>query len=252
MKKLIPLFLLFYINVYLCQQEQINFLNFGIITIKEDLFLDQSTWELEVKIKDSIYLFEKKSSFNKNFIFYNLNEHLNDNILLNNLDILTIKKDGKTIYKEQNKIDFFPRPNLFLTNTDKVNNNEIKGKVIDSYVVKNGKDFFYIVRTNYNNNFNYWYILKNEKIINIHSEKHEKQPYYTSKILITDLDKNQEPEFNLFHKTERKLKMIHLNMKEKIIAFLKDEKITLPLVTNNLDYIIYKGLFYYNLKKISE
>jgi hypothetical protein len=94
--------------------------------------------------------------------------------------------------------------------------------------------------------------LKNEKIINIHSEKNEKQPYFTSKIILTDLDMDSEPEFNFFHKTKKKIKMIHLNKEEKIIAFLKDGKINLPSITNNYDYSIYKGLFYYNLKKISE
>ena len=73
-----------------------------------------------------------------------------------------------------------------------------------------------------------------------------------SKIILTDLDKNNKPEFNFFHKNGEKIKLIHLNNLNKIIAYKQGEKIKLPYITKKRNMLEYRGFLYYNLNKISE
>ena len=247
--KLISCFVLFSLSSLFSQSEKINFLNFGLISVSSETFLDATMWQLTLESEDTTFVLEKESTKTSSYIFFNVLKLVkNYNFFKKDL-IVTLKKQGKTIHKSKRSFSFSPETNMVLSNVYNVDNCKIRGEIIDAYNVVSKADTFTIMRTNYEDMYSYWYTLKNKKITNTHSEK---KALEYSKIILSDLDKNNEPEFNFFYKNEEKLKMIQLKGEEKIISYEKNGIIKHSLKNQKESNLIYQGFMYYYLNNFSE
>ena len=247
------IFLSLLINKKFSQTEKINFLNFGVVEIVSESYLDLAEWEMKLITKDTTYSLFEKSAPADSFCFFNIAEKVNHiDTIKSDIEII-IKKNSKPIYKNIKPIRFNPLTNFVLNNNNEnINKKIVRGNIIDSYSVICDSVIFSIVRTELKEKYNYWYTFYNGKLINIHSEKRGDKYEFISKIILTDLDKNNKPEFNFFHKNGQKIKLIHLNNLNKIIAYKQGEKIKLPYITKKRNMLEYRGFLYYNLNKISE
>ena len=252
MKYYTIIFLLFLFKFFPSQEEKISFLDFGIINISSELLLDEAKWEVSLVFKDTNISFEKKSSSDQQSLGFNLNEKVDSLDILKNLPIVIVKKNGKVLYKQKRKFNYKNDSKYILLTHEMNVNKYIKGRIIDSYKIPFNKGEFYVIRSTIKNLYNYWYLVKENEIINIHSEKEYNQPLSMGKIILTDLDNNKIPEISFFYQIDNKIKMIHFKNYTKIIAYKKEENINIPSQVNELENLIYKGFFYYNLKKISE
>ena len=233
------------------QEEKINFLNFGIINITSELFLDNAKWEVYLELKDTIISFEKNSSSNQKNLVFNINEKIGYSSILKVTPFVTIKKDGKLLYKQKTEFNF-NNNSKYILSTKEIKNKDIKGEVIDSYEIQFESGIFYIIRSSIKQLYNYWYLIKDNKIINIHSEKNYNQPLCLGKIILTDLDEDQIPEISFFHKIDHKTKMIHFKKYQKLIAYKEKQKINIPVPLKKVEDLVYRGFFNHHLKNISE
>ena len=251
MKKLqlISCFILLNGSTLISQIEKINFLNFGVIKISSETFLDATEWQLTLESEDTAYVLDKESTKTSSYICFNVLELADKYDFFDKELFVTIKKQGKSIHKSKKTFSFNPETNLVLSNVYDFENNKIRGKIIDAYSVVSKVDTFIIVRSNYEDMYSYWYTLRNNKITNVHSEK---KALEYSQIIITDLDKNKEPEFNFFYSNEKKLKMIQLKGEEKIISYKEDGIIKFPIKTEKENNLIYQGFMFYYLKTFNE
>ena len=251
MKYYIIIFILFISKFFISQEEKINFLNFGIINITSELLLDNANWEVNLEFNDTIFYFNKKSTSNQQNLFFNINEKISSTTILNDIPFVTIKKDGKLLYKKKTQFNFNNNSKYVLL-ANEVSNAGIKGEIIDSYEIQFERGKYYIVRSSIRKLYNYWYLINGDKIINIHSEKKYKQPSYMGKIILSDLDDNKFPEISFFYMINDKIKMIHFNSDKKIVVYKDSKKTNFPFTLMENEDLVHNGFFYYNLKKISE
>mgnify|MGYP003320563281 CR=1 FL=1 len=81
-----------------------------------------------------------------------------------------IKKNEKIVFNEKSKINLSPK-NIFTIYSEKPPKNlNLKGKVIDSYALDNIDNYYYLIRTIIDNILLCWVIVKDNKVMNIHSE----------------------------------------------------------------------------------
>ena len=252
MKYYITIFILITSKFFCSQEEKISFLKYGIISISSDLTLDDALWEVSLFTKDSIISIKKKSFSNKESLTFNINEKIYPISILEELSLISIKKNGKILYKNKPKLNYNNSNKYVLLRHEIKNKEHFKGNIIDSYKIICEEKIFYVVRSSIKDFYDYWYLINDDKVINIHSEKKYNQPISMGKIILSDLDENQVPEVNFFYKTEKKIKMIHLNNDEKIISSKKGKKLNIIGEINKFGREIYEGFFYYNLNKISE
>lgn len=246
---LISCFILFNGSTLLSQIEKINFLQFGVISVSSETFLDATTWQLTLESEDTTYSLFKDSKKTSKYIFFNVSKLVKNYDFFDKEASVTLRKQGKIIHKSKRKFSFNPETNMVLSNVYDFENNKIRGKIIDAYSVISKVDTFTIIRTNYEDIYSYWYTLKNNNIINTHSEK---KALEYSKIIISDLDKNQQPEFNFFYGNNKKLKLIQIKGKEKIISYKEDGIIKLSAETDKENNLIYKGFMFYHLNTFNE
>lgn len=252
MKLKFLLLILFKFFFIIAQEEKINFIDFGIINIYSETYLDQSNWELIINNNDTIFNFYNKTTNNEENIFFNVNKKIFEKKILKSSLLYTIKKDGKIIFNENKILNFTPKSKHILSRYQFKESKEIKGKIIDSYSIDSEKQHFYVVRSCWKELYDFWYLFNDKGLINIHSEKKEKQPFHTRKIILTDLDNNNEPEVSFFYKKKEILKIIHFNNEEKLIATKTNNKIKQPTETKENNKLIYRGFFNYNLNDNSE
>ena len=94
--------------------------------------------------------------------------------------------------------------------------------------------------------FIYWYILKNEQIINIHSERKKQNEFNYGQIIVTNILDENIPEFTFIYKNKDNIKFITLSDKNKITT----DKGRLKTFYSSFDMSVYRGFLHYNLKKI--
>ena len=245
---MIILFYTFSLNIY-CFEDKIEFKRFGIITIGDhENYIGKRLWEINFLIKDSLFSISLESKTNDKFIYYNLSEKLE----IKELDILekketlfTIYKDLNKIFENKTKINFKINNSYFIQTTEKPKNTKIRGEIKDFYKIETERDIYTLVRTVQKNMFIYWYILKNEQIINIHSEKKQNEFNYGQIIVTNILDENI-PEFTFIYKNKDNIKFITLSDKNKITT----DKGRLKTFYSSFDMSVYRGFLHYNLKKI--
>ena len=246
---LIILFYTFSLKIF-CLGDKIEFKRFGIITIGDHVnYIGKHLWEINFLIKDSLFSISLESKTNDKFIYYNLSEKLE----IKELDILEKKETLFTIYKDLNKIlekktkiNFKIKNSYFIQTTEKPKNLNIRGEIKDFYKIETEIGKYTLVRTVQNEMFIYWYILKNEQIINIHTERKKQKEFNYGQIIVTNILDENTPEFTFIYKTKDDIKFITLSDKNKITT----EKGKLKTYNSSLDMSVYKGFLHYNLKKI--
>ncbi len=231
-------------------EDKIEFKRFGIVTIGDRVnYLGKHLWKINFFIEDSLFSINLESKKNEKYIYYNLSEKLELKILeiLEKKETLfTIYKDSNKIFEKKTKINFKIRNSYFIQTTEKPKNRNIRGEVKDFYKIETERDEYTLVRAVQKDMFIHWYILKNEQIINIHTERKKQKEFNYGQIIITNiLDKNI-PEFTFIYKTKDNIKFITLSEKNKITT----DKDKLKTHNSSFDMSIYRGFLHYNLKKI--
>ena len=128
------------------------------------------------------------------------------------------------------------------------NKSKLRGEIIDSYRLKAVEDEYIVVRTNYISKYDCWYLLKNNIVINIHTDK-IKNNKRNQKIIVSDINEDGIPEFCFFHLDEKhNQKMIILMEKEKFIAVKKENTITYSSNTMQYSNLSVRGFLHYTLK----
>ena len=94
--------------------------------------------------------------------------------------------------------------------------------------------------------FIYWYILKNEQIVNTHTERKKQKEFNYGQIIVTNILDNNIPEFTFIYKNKHNIKFITFSDKNKITT----DKGKLKTYDSSLDMSVYRGFLHYNLKKI--
>ena len=231
-------------------EDKIEFKDFGIISIGNNLnYLGKHVWEINFFLKDSLHSLIIKSKTNDKYIYYNLSKKLE----IKRLEFLekqqikfTIYKDENKIFEKKIKINFKTKNSYFIQITKKPINKNIRGKIKDFYKVETEKDQYTLVRTVQKDFFIYWYILKNDEIIKIHSEKKEQKEFNYGQIIVTNFFDKNIPEFTFIYKTNNNVKLITLSENFKIITDKNEtKKSNIPFDNSN-----YRGFLHYNLKKI--
>ena len=246
-KNLILLFLFICFNIY-SNTEKITIRNFGIISIGDDSnYLGKHQWDLSFSNMDSLFSYSIKTKANDKFIYFNLSKTLNKNLLnyfSKNITEYIIKKDDKVVFSSSIKLNFLPQ-NLYVILRKNIPNNKVKGKILDSYAVEDHNNYYYLVRTILNNQILCWYIIKNDEIVNIHTEKNHSKHEKFGRITITNFSENK-PQYTFIYKNQEVKKIITLGDKIKLISVINKDKIKLPKITKGLPYLEYRGYIYYN------
>jgi hypothetical protein len=132
-----------------------------------------------------------------------------------------------------------------MENKEKLN---IKGNVLDSYAVEYQGDYYYLLRSILDNKLLCWYVIKNSKIVNIHTEFNNVNHQKTGRITVTNF-KNDQPEFTFEYLNNLNKKKITLGENFKLISLINSKKIVLPKSTKNIKYLEYRGYIYNQQKK---
>jgi len=248
MKKLLIILVIFFSIKHIhSNNDLVNIKNFGIISIGNGYeYLGKHNWKLSFKIKDSLHLFEINSKENQKFIYFNLSKNLSSN-QLNYLAEITVeyivKKNNKNIFLKEHLMSFQPQ-NLFvilrMENKEKLNT---KGKVLDSYAVEYQGDYYYLVRSILDNKLLCWYVIKNSKIVNIHTEFSNVNHQKIGRITVTNF-KNDQPEFTFEYLNNLNKKIITLGENFKLISLINSKKTVIPKITKNIKYLEYRGYIY--------
>lgn len=231
-------------------EDKIEFKRFGIITIGDNVnYIGKHLWEVNFFINDSLFSISLQSKTNDKYIYFNLSKKLELKILdiLEKKAILfTIYKDLNKILEKETKINFKIKNSYFIQTTEKPKNTNIRGKIKDFYKIETEKSKYTLVRTIQKDMFIYWYILKNEQIINIHTERKKQKEFNYGKIIVTNILNEDVPEVTFIYKTKDNIKFITLSDNNKIIT----DKGRLKKQDSSLDMSVYRGFLHYNFKKI--
>ena len=251
MKKTLIL-LLFIVNNIYSNNDKIEIRNFGIISIGSgNNYVGKHLWKLSFSYEDSLFNFYIKSKKNEKYIFFNLSKLLNIKILKylsENETNYTFKKDDKIIFSIISKINLTPK-NLFSIYSEKTPEIiGLKGKIIDSYALKNLEDKYFFTRTIINNKLLCWYIIKNNKIMNIHTENYNPKFPNIGRITITNFFDKKNPEYTFKYVNENSKKIIVLGEKSKYITSTFKNKFKISPLSKNYNQLEYQGFVYYNNK----
>ncbi|MDG1690107.1 MAG: hypothetical protein P8I02_04975 [Flavobacteriales bacterium] len=231
-------------------EDKIEFKRFGIITIGNHVnYIGKHLWKINFLIKDSLFSISLESKTNDKFIYYNLSEKLEIkelDVLEKNETLFTIYKDLNKIFENKTKINFKINNSYFIQTTEKPKNTKIRGEIKDFYKIEIVRDKYILVRTVQKEMFICWYILKNQQIINIHTERKKQKDFNYGQIIVTDILNENIPEFTFIYKNKDNIKFITLSEKNKITT----DKGKLKTYDSFLDMSVYIGFLHYNLKKI--
>ena len=86
---------------------------------------------------------------------------------------IELKKDNQSIYQKQFIYPKVENHGFRLEPFFYKNPSGVRGEFIDTYRLKQRKIIYIIIRTKYVNQYDCWYLLKNNNVINIHTEKME-------------------------------------------------------------------------------
>jgi hypothetical protein len=250
MKKI--LIIILFISNNICGNPEIVIKNFGIITIGNgNNYLGKHIWKLSFKNEDSLFIFSIKTKTNEKYVFFNLSKLLNAKYLKylkkNETNFLIIK-DEKIIFNETTKINFTPK-NLFNIYIEKkLNIKGLKGKIIDSYALDNIDNDYYLIRTILNNKLLCWSIVKNNKIMNVHTEMNVSKHHNLGRITITNFTNENKPEFTFIYKDSSENKIITLGEKNKYISSFFKNNIYVSRLSKKYNMLEYRGFIYYTFK----
>ena len=211
-------------------EDKIEFKSFGIITIGDQVnYLGKHLWKLNFIVEDSLFSISLESKNNEKFIYYNLSKKLELKTLRYSRKketLFILYKDLNKIFEKKTKINFNINNSYFIQTTQKPKNKNIRGNIKDFYKIETESDKYTLVRTVQKEMFIYWYILKNEKLVNIHSEKKKQKEFNYGQIIVTNILDKKYQNLLLFIKPKNNIKFITLSEKVKITS----EKVSLKTI----------------------
>lgn len=227
------LFFLFFFNMVdlKSQSEKVELDSSGIITIKaiKGQYLDNIFWTCTINSEEEIYNLTKKSKPDqKEISFFFPYDFGQKEIFIKNYSVI-IKKEAKTIFNQKTHFDSKNKGNYKLGNyLGKLNQREIKGDILDVYFFDTEINKHLILRSISKNKRIYFYHLKDEKIINIHTDIIDFSNLNKIKkpIIVTDLNKDKKPEITFKYTTLTHNKIVLFSEKNKFICRKEKEKIT--------------------------
>ena len=240
--------LLFFIPICTFGQElSISLSNYGILCIgNTESFLGEHVWNLNISNQDTSLVMRINSSNYDNYIFFDLNSQKRK-FSHKEMDI-ELRKDNHSIYQTRFIYPKVENHGFHLEPFIYKNHLEVRGEFIGTYRVETKEDNYIIVRTKYVNQYDCWYLLKNNNVINIHTEKIENHKK-NQKIIVSDIDEDGVPEFSFFHFDKKQNhKMILLIEKEKFIAVEKDNTFSYSPNTTEYSNLTKRGFLHYTLK----
>ena len=186
------------------------------------------------------------SSNYDNYIFFDLNSQKRK---FNHKEMdIELRKDNHSIYQTRFIYPKVENHGFHLEPFIYKNHLEVRGEFIGTYRVETKEDNYIIVRTKYVNQYDCWYLLKNNNVINIHTEKIENHKK-NQKIIVSDIDEDGVPEFSFFHFDKKQNhKMILLIEKEKFIAVEKENTFSYSPNTTEYSNLTKRGFLHYTLK----
>ena len=252
MKKIL-IILLFIINNIYGNNEKIEIKNFGIITIGNDNhYIGKYTWNLSFLINDSLFNFSKKSKSNEKYTFFNLSKLLS----LQELNYLNqhetnyiIQKDEKIVFNKKSKIYLSPNNAFTIYNEKAPKSIDLKGKIIDSYALDNLDNHYYLIRTIIYKKLLCWVVVKNNKVMNIHTEINNSKYPNLGRITVTNFINKKNPEFTFIYKNNEGKKIISLGEKNKFISSFLKNNLKISFQSKSYNHLEYRGFIFYNYKK---
>ena len=247
MRKAVSLILLCSWFSILAQQKPIIFHNYGIITIGDNSnLLDDIDWEVKISTHDTSFIMKQNSSVNNRFIYFDINIY--KPFLLNKTVNISVKENSKlTIEKEytypENEDVGYPLIPQEITKKPK----ELRGHIIDSYSVKTSRETYQLIRTKYTNNYDCWYVLKNNEIVSIHTEK-QNLKQKDQRIIVSDINQDLIPEFNFFLTKGQQEKIIHIANTEKFIGYKKENQVNFSANAKKYENLVILGFLHYTLR----
>lgn len=252
MRKIILLLLIFLSYSIYSNIAKVAIRNFGIITIGDNSnYIGKHLWVLSFANTDSLFSYSIKSNANDKFIYFNLPKELpikQLNYFSKNNTEYTIKKDDNIIFNTTVKLNFLPQNLFIILRKNNPKNNQIKGKILDSYAVEDSQNFYFLVRTVLDKKLFCWYILKNNKVVNIHTEKYHPKHEKFGRITITNFNQNT-PQYTFSYKNKELEKVITIGDSIKLISVFDQNKLNLPKITERFQYLEYRGYIYYKSRK---
>ena len=231
----------------LAQQKPIIFHNYGIITIGDNSnWLDDIDWEVEISTNDTSFILKQVSSIKDRFIFFDVNIY--KPFLLNKTVTVSVKENNKTIIEKEyiypkNEDVGYPLIPQELTKKP----NKLRGYIVDSYLVKTTKETYQLIRTKYTNTYDCWYVLKNDEIVSIHTEK-QNLKQKNQRIIVSDINQDLKPEFNFFHSREKQEKIIHIDNNEKFIGYKREKQVNFSANAKKYENLVILGFLHYTLR----
>ena len=147
MKKIILLILIFLSYSAYSNTAKVTVRNFGIISIGDNSnYIGKHLWVLSFANTDSLFSYSIKSNANDKFIYFNLPKELpikQLNYFSKNNTKYTIKKDDNIIFNTTVKLNFLPQNLFIILRKNNPKNNQIKGKILDSYAVEDRQNFYF-------------------------------------------------------------------------------------------------------------
>ena len=127
-------------------------------------------------------------------------------------------------------------------------NLNLKGKIIDSYALDNSENYYYLIRTIIDNKLLCWVIVKNNIVMNIHTEKNSYNYHNLGRIIITNFINKKNPEFTFIYKNDEGKKIISLGEKSKYISSYINNNFKISPLSKKYNNLEYMGFIYYNYK----
>lgn len=251
--KNILIILLFIFNKTYGSHEKIEIRNFGIVCIGSGYdYIGKHNWELSFLLNDSLYNFSIISKANEKYTFFNLSKLLKIqdlNYLNQHETNYIVKKNEKIVFNEKSKINLSPK-NIFTIYSEKPPKNlNLKGKVIDSYALDNIDNYYYLIRTIIDNKLLCWVIVKDNKVMNIHTEINTSNYYNLGRITITNFINKKNPEFSFIYQNKEEKKIISLGEKSKYVSSFYKKKLKISSLIKSYNHLEYSGFIHYNYKK---
>ena len=113
--------------------------------------------------------------------------------------------------------------------------------------MKTTKETYQLIRTKYTNAYDCWYVLKNDEIVSIHTEK-QNLKQKNQRIIVSDINQDLKPEFNFFHSREKQGKIIHIDNNEKFIGYKREKQVNFSANAKKYENLVILGFLHYTLR----
>ena len=248
------LLIIFSIYKFTFSQEKVNFKQFGAIIIdNRGLSIGKKQWTCIITTKDSSYIKQKNTTENDRLIYFIFPEDfMKDEEFFfpeEKVRVVILKNKKKEIFNQEHFFSYQPEAKYQLKRTEIKERKKIKGDIVDAYLLESINNYYTIIRSELNNFLFCWYLLKNNKIINIHTERIGEQIKFLKPITLTDLNEDGEPEINFLVENVKGRKCIQMNGTMKSIIRMENKKMSYTFSLKDPHSIEKKAFLTYQLKQ---